>query len=302
MEMSMSKENIAGIMPGAKERVAKIIENVDSLPSLPSIVLALMDVVNSSDSSADDAAKLISKDPALTSKMIRLANSAFYGIPRSISSVSSAVVILGFNTIRSLVLSASVAKMFDGKHSLDMDRFWKHSIVTAMTAKIIVRHLMSVRMMDPESAFCAGMLHDIGKLIFSQYMPEDYAAVCNYAKENGVSLFEAEEALMGINHAQMGKILADKWSLPLDLEYAFVHHHNPQKASDAFYLVNIIHLSDIIAHDLGCNLFDDEHCTGEFEQCRIELKIGTADYDKIVQTVENSIDKSQEFLSTVIKG
>ena len=298
----MGNENTAGVMPGAKERVAKIAENADRLPSLPSIVLKLMDVVNSSNSSADDAAKLIDKDPALTSKMIRLANSAFYGIPRSISSVSSAVVILGFNTIRSLVLSASVAKMFDGKHSLDMDRFWKHSIVTAMTAKIIVRHLMSVRMMDPESAFCAGMLHDIGKLIFSQYMSEDYAAVRDYAKEREVSLFEAEDTLMGINHARMGKILADKWSLPLDLEYALVCHHDPQKASDASYLVNIIHLADIIAHDLGCDLFDDEVCTGEVEQCRMELKIGTADFDKIVQTVEGSIDKSQEFLSTVIKG
>ena len=298
----MSNENTAGVMPGTKERITKIVDNVDSLPSLPSIVLKLMDVVNSTNSSADDAAKLISQDPALTSKMIRLANSAFYGIPRSISSVSSAVVILGFNTIRSLVLSASVAKMFDGKHSLDMDRFWKHSIVTAMTAKIVVRHLMSVRMMDPESAFCAGMLHDIGKLIFSQYMPEDYAKVCDYAKKEGISLYYAEEKLMGINHAQMGKILADKWSLPLDLEYALTYHHSPQKASDASYLVNIIHFSDSIAHYLGCNMFDNEVYTEEFEYCRQELKIGSADFEKIVQTVESSIDKSQEFLSTIIKG
>ncbi|MCL2689611.1 MAG: HDOD domain-containing protein [Chitinispirillia bacterium] len=298
----MSNENTAGAMPGAKERVVKIIDNVDRLPSLPSIVLALMDVVNSSDSSADDAAKLVGQDPALTSKMIRLANSAFYGIPRSISSVSSAVVILGFNTIRSLVLSASVAKMFDGKHSLDMDRFWKHSVVTAMTAKIIVRHLMSVRMMDPESAFCAGILHDIGKLIFSQYMPEDYDAVCNYAKEKEISLFDAENTLLGINHAQMGKILSDKWSLPLDLEYSLVHHHNPQNAGEASYLVNVIHLADVIAHDLGFGMFDDEVCIAEVEQCRMELKIGTADFDKIVQIIEGSVDKSQEFLSTVIKG
>ena len=298
----MSNENTAGVVPGVKERVAKIIDNVDNLPSLPSIVLKLMDVVNSSDSSAEDAARLVGQDPALTSKMIRLANSAFYGIPRSISSVSSAVVILGFNTIRSLVLSASVAKMFNGKHSLDMDRFWKHSIVTAMTAKIIVRHLMSVRMMDPESAFCAGILHDIGKLIFSQYMTEDYTAVCNYAKEKKVSLFEAEETIMGINHAQMGKILADKWSLPPDLECALVHHHDPQETSGSAYLVNVVHLADIIAHNLGCNLFDNEVCTDEAEKCRMDLKIGVADYDKIVQTIESSLDKSNEFLSTVIKG
>jgi len=287
------------VSAGAKERIAKIIEDVDSLPSLPSIVMKLIEVVNSSDSSAEDAAELIEKDPALTSKMIRLANSAFYGIPRSISSVTSAVVVLGFNTIRSLVLSASVAKMFEGKHSLDMDRFWKHSVVTAMASKIIVRHLMSVRMMDPESAFCAGVLHDIGKLIFSQYMSEDYAAVCAYAREKRVPLIEAEDKFLGVNHAKVGKILAEKWSLPLDLEYAIVHHHHPEGAEKALNLANIIHLADIITHDLGCNLWDDEVHVQESAQCREELKIGDADFEKIMTNIENSIDKSQEFMAVL---
>jgi len=282
---------------GVKERIAAIVEDVDSLPSLPSIVLKLIEVVNSPDSAADDAAELIEKDPALTSKMIRLANSAFYGIPRSISSVTSAVVVLGFNTIRSLVLSASVAKMFEGKHSLDMDRFWKHSVVTAMASKIIVRHFMTVRMMDPESAFCAGVMHDIGKLIFSQYMADDYSAVCDYARANKVALVEAEDKMLGVNHAQMGKILADRWSLPLDLEYGIVHHHNPGGADKASNLVNIIHLSDIISHDLGCNLWDGEVHTKESATCRAELKIGDADYLKIVSNIESSLDKSQEFLA-----
>jgi putative nucleotidyltransferase with HDIG domain len=289
-------EEIAGVA-GARERIAKIVEDVDSLPSLPSIVMKLIEVVNSSDSSAEDAAELIEKDPALTSKMIRLANSAFYGIPRSISSVTSAVVVLGFNTIRSLVLSASVAKIFEGKHSLDMDRFWKHSVVTAMASKIIVRHFMSVRMMDPESAFCAGVLHDIGKLIFSQYMQEDYSAVCQYARDNKIPLVEAEDKVLGVNHSTMGKILADRWSLPLDLEYAIVHHHNPQNADKAANLANIIHLSDIITHELGCTMWDGEVCTRESANCRSELKIGEEDFKKIMGNIESSLDKSQEFLA-----
>lgn len=290
----MSQENI-----GARERIAKIVEDVDSLPSLPSIVVKLMEVVNSSDSSAEDAAELIEKDPALTSKMIRLANSAFYGIPRSISSVTSAVVVLGFNTIRSLALSASVAKIFAGKHSLDMDSFWKHSVATAMASKIIVRHLMGVRMMDPESAFCAGVLHDIGKLIFSQYMPEDYAVVCAYARENNIPLVDAEDKILGINHAKMGKVLADKWSLPLDLEYAIVYHHTPENADKAPHLANILHLSDIIAHKMGCDLWEGEAYAQEGAKCREELKIGDVDYEKITANIANSLDKSHEFLAVL---
>jgi HD-like signal output (HDOD) protein len=231
--------------------------------------------------------------------MIRLANSAFYGIPRSISSITSAVVVLGFNTIRSLVLSASVAKIFDGKHSLDMDRFWKHSIVTAMASKIIVRHLMSVRMMDPESAFCAGVIHDIGMLIFSQHLPDDYEKVCDYSRQNKVPLLEAEDKLLGVNHAQMGKILADKWALPLDLEYSIVFHHNPEKADKVSHLVNVIHLADVIAQRLGCTLWDGAATAEESPNCRAELRIGDADYEKIMATIESSVEKSSEFLAII---
>ena len=150
------------------EQYKELIENINNLPALPAIVSRLIKVVNSPDTSADDAAKLIEKDPALTGKMLRLANSAFYGIPRSISSVSSAVVILGFNTIRSLVLSASVIKMFpDSKlQVIDKDRFWKHSIVTALAAKILVRHFFNMRMMDPESAFLRRNPSRSGKVDF----------------------------------------------------------------------------------------------------------------------------------------
>jgi putative nucleotidyltransferase with HDIG domain len=229
--------------------------------------------------------------------MIRLANSAFYGIPRNISSVTSAVVVLGFNTIRSLVLSASVAKMFNGQHTVDIDRFWKHSVVTAMASKMIVRHLMAVRMMDPESAFCAGVLHDIGMLIFSQYMPEDYAKVCEHAKANNMPLIEAEDKVLGVNHAQMGKILADRWSLPLDLENAIVFHHTPEKAEKASHLANVIHLADFIAHSFGCSHWDGEVCVPEAASSRAYLKIGEADYEKIMFNIESSLDKSQEFLA-----
>ena len=119
------------ISPTGNERYRSIIGQIDNLPALPAIVTRLIEVVNSPDTSADDAAKLIQKDPALTTKMLRLANSAFYGIPRSISSVSSAVVILGFNTIRSLVLSASVMKMFSSlqRPTIEKDSFWKHSVI-----------------------------------------------------------------------------------------------------------------------------------------------------------------------------
>src|SRR5690554_6439533 len=294
MIKSSESEDIRG-------RYRRVIENIDNLPSLPAIVTKLLQIVNSADSSADDAAVLIQKDPALTSKMIRLANSAFYGIPRSISSVNSAVVILGFNTIRSLVLSASVMKMFCGPkyQAIDKERFWKHSVVCAMCARIIVRYFMNIRMMDPESAFCAGILHDIGKLIFNEFAYEDYMAACEYARKYSVPLIEAETRMLGTNHAEIGTILSDKWALPLDLEYCLVYHHNPGGADNISELVATVHFADIIAHQIGAKLWDDEYCEDEWENTRALLKITDDDYKKIMNTVTENLERSDEFINII---
>lgn len=285
----------------AKERYHQVIENIDNLPSLPAIVTKLIQVVNSPDSSAEDAAKLIQQDPALTSKMIRLANSAFYGIPRSISSVASAVVILGFNTIRSLVLSASVMKMFSGTQAggIDKDKFWKHSIVCALAAKIIVRHFMNIRMMDPESAFCAGILHDIGKLIFNEFVHDGYKEACEYASKKNVSMLDAEKLILGIDHAEIGRIIADKWALPLDLEFSLVYHHNPAGADKLTELVATVHVADQLAHKMGADLYDEEHVNGQWSKARNLLKFTDSDYQKICDSLSDNIEKSIEFLTII---
>jgi len=279
----------------------KVVESIDQLPSLPAIVTKLIQVVNSAESSADDAAKLIEKDPGLTSKMIRLANSAFYGIPRSISSVSSAVVILGFNTIRSLVLSASVMKMFAGSQqpALDKEKFWRHSITTAMAAKLIVRHFINVRMMDPESAFCAGILHDIGKLIFNEYMSKEYVEVTAFAEKNNIALIDAETKVLGINHAAIGKVISDKWALPLDLEYTLVHHHEPGAADQLIELVATINYADLLAHEAGASLWENEPVYVAKNNYRSILNVSDADHEKIIQMLIDSMDKSNEFFSII---
>jgi HD-like signal output (HDOD) protein len=283
-------------------RYQRIIENIKQLPALPLIVNRLIKVVNSPDTSAEDAADLIEKDPSLTAKVLRLANSAFYGMPRSISSVSSAVVILGFNTLKSLVLSASVITMFPNtgpKIAFDRLRFWKHSIVCAMVARTIAQHIMGITFMDPQSAFCAGIMHDIGKLIFELFTPVEYAAVCRRSQENGMSLVEAEASVMGITHAQIGHILADKWALPIELEAAIVHHHEPQAEKSIRELVTTVHLADGIAHHLNCGLWDEEALPVEWENARGLLCIDDQEYQRLTASLKDEVDKYKEFFSII---
>ncbi len=285
-----------------EERYRRIVESIDRLPSLPSIAARLIDVVNSPESSADDAAELIEKDPALTTKILRLANSAFYGMPRSISSVSSAVVILGFNTIRSVALSATIVKMFPkgtGAAPFDYMRFWRHSIVSAMVARSIARRLFNFMMLDPEGAFCAGLLHDIGRLIFQQYVPEDCVGACELARTRAIPLIEAEMEVMGITHARIGSILADKWALPIDLENALVFHHEPQAATSGKELVATIHLADIICHAIDVDLWDGEVAPKQWGGIRSYLKMEDVDYASLVEEARENIVRSEEYFAII---
>ncbi|MBN1307057.1 MAG: HDOD domain-containing protein, partial [Chitinispirillaceae bacterium] len=206
-----------------------------------------------------------------------------------------------FNTIRSLVLSASVMKMFSSLHRpvIDNDRFWKHSIACAMAAKAIARKSITIRMMDPESAFCAGILHDIGKLIFSEFAQEDYSAVGAFARKNNVPLIEAEKTMLGISHADIGRILADKWALPLDLEYALVFHHEPMKADSLIDLVTTVHMANVFSHRIGAGLWEDEPIPSEWDQARSILRMGEADIEGLLLTLKESIDKSKEYIDII---
>jgi HD-like signal output (HDOD) protein len=285
-------------------RFHRYIENMDQIPSLSAVVSRLIAVVNSSVSSAEDVAELIEKDPALTSKVLRLANSAFYGVPRSVSSIQSAVVVLGFNTLKSIVLSASVTKLFSQKDSqqvFDRVRFWKHSIVCGFAAKNIAQNHMYKLNVDPQSAFCAGIMHDIGKLIFELFTPTEYSDVCGHSLLNKTSLLQTEVSSLGINHADIGRILADKWALPLDLEYAIVYHHSPQNANKIKELVTLVHIADRISHTLNCGLWDDEISPPEWSNARKSLFINDTQYQGIIDSTANEIDKYQDFLA-IIEG
>ena len=292
-------------MDSAKENQDKykhIIEGIRKLPSLPEIATKLMEVVNSPYSSADDAASLIEKDPGMTSTLLRMANSAFYGMPRTISSVSSAVVILGFNTIRSIVLSASILSVFSSEGRVagfNHQRFWRHSILCAIGAKLIAKQLMHNLMLDPESAFCAGILHDIGKLIFEQYVPEEYAKACQFAVKNKISLVKAEKEIMGITHTEIGNIISDKWALPLNLEYALVYHHDPKGSDKSLNFITAVHCADQMAHKAGADLWDNEAIEPEWNGVYSTLGFDEDDYNICLNELKNNMDKPTEFLALV---
>lgn len=240
------------------DKYKAIVEGLGQVPTLPAIVARALEILNQANASADQAARLIGQDLALSAKVLRLANSAFYGIPRTISSVDQAIVILGFQTVRSLVMSASVMKILGkgGKGSLDRKGVWRHSVATALAARLLSRKLGRRLGLDTEALFMAGLLHKIGVMILDSAVQSEYEAVLkNAGSEGAPSLPEIERTLLGTDHAAIGGMLCEKWGLPDELRSPIAHHITPRDSKAHLEQAAIIHLASHLAEISGFAAF-----------------------------------------------
>lgn len=225
-------------------------KKLTDLPPLPAVVLKVMETVNRPDTSAEDLNRLISLDQSLSSKLLRIVNSAYYGFPRRISTVTHAVVILGFNTVRNLVLGVSAFEMLSrkqGPSGLNRDRFWEHSVATAIAAGVIMSKRRVRTRAFVEEAFLTGLLHDVGQLFLDCYFPMQYAVTLAYADRECVQAIEAERLILGINHAMVAQRIAEVWNFPPTLVGAFGGHHQPVVGSPHFESAAVAHAADWLA-------------------------------------------------------
>lgn len=238
-------------------KVSLILKKVKDIPSLPEVVTKVMELVSNPSSSAAELSKVISHDPGLTTRVLRLVNSAYYGFPKQISSIQQAIMILGFTTMRGLVLSTSIFKIFTPKGSstgktIDYQLFWKHSISVALCSRIAASNTGLTELGD---AFSCGILHDIGKVVFDQYAHTDYVEVFKSIplKYSSKQLLDAEQKIIGVNHADIGYRVADKWNLPITLSESIRCHHSPLESVSNSKLVSCIYLGNIIANQITKN-------------------------------------------------
>lgn len=233
----------------SSDSVDLVLKRIKEIPSLPEVVNNVIQLLGQPGSSAAEIARLISYDPGLTSKILRMVNSSAYGFQRQISSVQHAIMLLGFNTVRGLVLSASLFKLFQGrtqKDGLNHYDFWTHCLSTATMAKAAGRVL---KMPDNEDIFSAGVLHDIGKIILDIYFGTEYVNVLKTARGirlpfHGNSFLQLESNILNLTHPQIGGMLAQKWKLPMSLTEAILYHHAPHEAHHCKPLVYLIALGN----------------------------------------------------------
>ncbi|MBG0789431.1 MAG: HDOD domain-containing protein [Desulfovibrionaceae bacterium] len=226
-----------------------ILRRDHQLPALPQVFVELQQAIGSRSASADDLAAIIGRDPGLTAFLLRMVNSAFYSLPMQVDTISRAVTVVGVNQLSTLAAGTSVMSLFRDVSAdvLDMELFWKHSVGCGLIARRLSR---ITGMGDPERAFVAGMLHDIGQLLLIQAEPERAAAVYEHARAGDALLVDVERKLLGFDHAVLGGMLLRKWNFPFVLVAAVLEHHRP-KAEHKVPEPVLVHCAETIVTGLG---------------------------------------------------
>ena len=238
----------------SKIALERIVSEVDELPTLPQIVTRVMELTEDRDSTAFDIQAVINQDQAMTAQVLRLANSVYYGYSRRIATVSDAIILIGFNAVRSIVIAASVSKILKKElkgYAMDEGELWKHSQCSAVFARILAKR---IRFRTVELAYTAALLHDIGKLILNSFMCDAYQRVVELVNEEKIPFYEVEDSIFGYNHAQLGGKVAEKWKLPQELAEAIACHHEPAKATINPKLTAIVHVADAATMQMGLGL------------------------------------------------
>ena len=240
----MSKET-------GEKRVKKIVRSIKKISSLPTVFSRVNELLNDPTSCAADFVKVISQDQALTARLLRLANSAFYGFPSRIDTVTRAIIIIGFRQLRDLVLATSVLDVFRGvgeDNSFSIEAFWRHSLACGVASRVLTIYK---REENPERYFVAGLLHDIGRLVLLESCPEQYREVFMITKEENRLMYEVEGDVFGFTHAEVGKELLSLWRLPPSLEDAVGFHHDPRGGDSSSSYEDVVHIANILVHASG---------------------------------------------------
>ena len=230
--------------------ISEFLDRVETLAPLPEVARRVIQITEDEQSTAYDLALVMATDTALMAKLLRLANSAYYGYPRRISTVRDAVVLIGFRAVRSTAIAASIIDLYPASDTgpFSVDLFWGHSVACGMMAESIAQETGRAK---PQESFTVGILHDLGRLLLNQYQTERFGQTIWKALQQGMSLHDAEEQEFGYDHALLGARLAERWNFPEEICRAIAEHHQPEPAVDASGLSLVVRQANALCHWFG---------------------------------------------------
>jgi HD-like signal output (HDOD) protein len=233
------------------------VQNILNLPSFPPVTMEIIQIIDDPDLNIYDLSKIINKDQALASKILKVANSPFYSYPRIISTIDFALTVLGLETVKEILISASIVGHLNKyhHHEFDLEKFWSHSIVSSLIARELAK---TTNYKIVGEAFLAGLVHDIGIFIMAQFFPNDYAKVTEKIKDNPGDLLIYEKEEYTATHSEIGGWLFERWNFPIQLVESVTFHHTPNTLIQNPHLNSILYYTEYIVKERGMMSFEYE--------------------------------------------
>jgi len=293
-ELSFAPNRGASI--DSRQLETAIRQSLENLPPMPAVITRVMELTNDPTCSAQELQKVIGMDEVLASKVLRLVNSARYGFPRRITTLSHAVILLGFETIRNLAIGVATVRLVlrhGARCPVNRQRFWEHSLETGLAASVLAKHLRKDLILR-EEMFLTGLLHDLGILFLSQTFPAEYRAVvecCDSLEE----VVTTEQEMLGVTHCEVGARMAEVWNLPPVFAEGMLQHHNPVSDSPFFQQVSAVYLGDRISCSIGAGE-QGERLPDIPESIQKHFQLDESAWNWCRREVEMQMDAARDFL------
>jgi HD-like signal output (HDOD) protein len=250
-----------------KDQIRAALQNLDDLPVPPAVAIRILEIIEQDRADIKELAQVITYDPSISAKILRLANSAYYGFTRKIASVQQAIVLLGFNTVRSLTLSIAIFETLSSRGhtrgSLDRQQLWLHSVGCASAAQSLGK---LGKLSSRDVAFTAGLLHDVGKLVLDTLFPSLYHQVLQKVSDDHVTFYEAERDIFGTDHAEVGGWLGQRWKFPPMIAEPIAAHHTVEETAEEYLeIVVTINTADTIVQTAQIGLSSEAPSSYHYE-------------------------------------
>lgn len=277
--------------------VEDILAKVEHLPGIPVIVQKILVTVNDPDFDFQEVVELVRLDQGITAEVLRICNSPYYGLHTKMSSLEQAIAYLGANQVVEIVLSSKVVGHFKKPqygYRLAKGELWRHSMATALLAQRIGERL---KYHDLPTLFTGALLHDLGKLILSEYVSEDFEKIETLVKEHGMSFVEAERQVLGLDHALLGAAVARKWNLPEPITHAIAFHHNLEPAKKHRGIARLVALANLLVVHLGIGSGAQGLAATVPPDLLKEVGLKTKDLDKLSLELKDILDNADDLLN-----
>ncbi len=275
-----------------------IIHKINSLPTLPTILTKIVALADNRNAKAADIGELLSHDPSIASMILKLVNSAYYGNLRHISSINHATVILGFQMVKTIAMGVLIyrSKASGPAPSFDREQFWLHSIGVATIARRLAQRLERPELLQLDTIFLSGLLHDLGKVIFDNYFTEEYRDVISLVQREDLWIRDAEQRIMQMDHCESGFYLARKWQFPTPVVEAIRYHHSLSKASERNrFLCSIVHAADYCCRQLALG------SGGDSQQVALDITVQHYGISpRLLDEVMAEVDRERASLETFV--